>query len=100
MNSDTNTVVVPSHVENLLQEYAAEIGLHGTLTLENLIDSHRRLRERAQVSNEKLRQEMKRGFDAGYKNGVEQATKFNYLSREALRNMTLAKLAEILSEDV
>ena len=83
----------------MLQEYGREMGLYGALTLKDLIDSHRNLRQMQMRDNEERRAEMQRGFDAGFKQGKEMATKHNYLSREALRGMTLAELSSILYED-
>ncbi len=85
--------------DSLLEAYAREMDLHGPLTLETLIDSHRSLRALALRTNEERRAEMQRGFDAGFKSGEEMATKHHYISREALRGMTLAELSNILYED-
>lgn len=88
---------------SLLEAYAEEMDLYGSLTLKSLIDSHRNLRQMALRDNEARREEMQRGFNAGFnagfKQGEELATEHNYLSREALRCMTLAELSSILFED-
>ena len=83
----------------LLEEYGQEMGLHGALTLKSLIDSHRNLRTLQMRDNEERLSEMQRGFDAGFKQAQEMVTKYHYLSREALRGMTLAELSSILYED-
>jgi hypothetical protein len=83
----------------LLETYAKEMGLYGELTLESLIESHRRLRNQALREADERRAEMQRGFDAGFRSGEEIATTHRYISREALRGMTLAQLSEILFED-
>jgi hypothetical protein len=83
----------------LLESYAKEMGLYGALTLKDLIESHRRLRELSMRDNDARREELRRGYEAGFKQGEELAIKHNYLSREALRNMTLAELSSILFEE-
>ena len=85
--------------KEMLEAYAKEMDFYGPLTLKDLIDAHRNLRSMAMRSMEERSAEMQRGFDAGYKSGEQIATKHNYLSREALRSMTLAQLSSILFED-
>lgn len=84
---------------SLLEDYRQEMDLHGALTLESLINSHRHLRTLNLERHQEWQAEVKKGYDAGYTNGRAQAIEYDFLSRDALRSMTLAELAAILHED-
>jgi hypothetical protein len=83
----------------LLHEYSKELGLYDTFTIKSLIESHRQLRKISAQKAEEFRTECKRGYDAGFESGTKHALEYNYLSREAIRNMKFRELVEILYEE-
>lgn len=83
-----------------LEVYAEEIGSPGfsELTLDQLISSHRTLRERNRRTQEEYQKEMKAGYDYGVKL-AEMRVSENSVKLEDLRNMTLQEIANFIGTD-
>jgi len=81
-----------------LQAYANEMGLVGdkTLSLDQLIDSHRGLRAFRLQSEAERRAEMDRAREFATKQAINEVKTLGWFSVERLRGMTLAELAEVL----
>lgn len=79
-----------------LNEYANEIGHYGELTLGSLISSHRRLRELSLKNREEWLEELAKGREIGKKQGLQQVTNGEYISKDELKKMTLQEICEFL----
>jgi hypothetical protein len=84
-----------------LQAYAVEMGLAGdkSLSLEQLIDSHRTLRAFRQLSEAERREQITAAREFAIKQATEEVKNLGWFSVERLRGMTLAELAELIRED-
>ena len=85
------------NAEEKIIEYGKEIGQISDLTVNDLIDSHRRLRELNSRRWKEYQNEQRSGYARGYENGKNIALKCDYLSREDLKAMTITELIETLS---
>lgn len=86
-------------MNNTLLEYAKEINVE-RLTLEDLIKSHRRLRDMNKENHEVWRQELILAVDRAEKNAKSTALEYGWFSRERLKTMTLGELANLLVDEV
>lgn len=88
-------------MNDLLLNYSKEIFGDGigtyALTLEELIDSHRALRDLRLQSIEYQRSILKDGFEQGYKQGLQQITK-EFVKLVDLKKMTLQEISELVME--
>ena len=91
--------------EDLLKEYSKEI--YGAdrdekywtpMTLEQLIDAHRRLRALNVETQEYRLQARDEGYAIGIKQGLEQINR-EWIKVEDLKKMTMAQVAEMLYEE-
>jgi hypothetical protein len=80
-----------------VDEYGKEFGLPG-ITLDQLISSHRYLRERNKLSSEEYQKEMKAGYDYGIKIAEQRMTE-DTIKREDLGKMTLQEIANFIGTD-
>jgi hypothetical protein len=81
-----------------LAEYGRELDLHGMISLDDLIYSHRQLRAHYIADRKVWFQELENARAAGRAQGLEQVTQGEYISVEALRKMTVAELASFIGE--
>ena len=84
--------------KKLLADYSKSIGMVGSMTVAQLIDSHKRLREMAIETNEARRDTLQKAWDYGAKMAQEQAISYGWFSRERLRAMSIGELADVLNE--
>lgn len=79
--------------------YSKKLGLENAFTVEQLINSHRRLGECMLLPNDHFTNEL----ENARRMGIQQARdRFNneYFTRERLRAMTLKELADYLHDDI
>lgn len=86
-------------VERRLSALSKELGISEPFrSLEDLIDAYKSSR----VLNGQLtaanRDQARAGYEEGKKRALEYAMMYDYFSRERLRGMTLAELAELLAD--
>lgn len=83
-----------------LEAYAEEIGspAFSDLTLDQLISSHRTLRERNRRTQEEYQKEMKAGYEYGVKLADKNMSE-NTVKLEELRKMTLQEVANWIGTD-
>jgi hypothetical protein len=83
----------------MLNAYGQELGLTDGLTLWELIESHRSLRDlnvkRQATWHEALADARKRGLERGR----AQALEHEFVSREKLKAMTIKELSDLLNEE-
>lgn len=85
---------------DLLKEYSKEIfgpGHEDDLSLKDLIDSHRHLRQLNLETNETRLQAREEGYNIGIKQGLEQINS-EYIKIADLKNMTLGQITQLLEE--
>jgi hypoxanthine phosphoribosyltransferase len=84
-----------------LQAYAVEMELAGdkSLSLDQLIDSHRTLRAFRQLSEAERREQITAAREFAAKQATEEVKSLGWFSVERLRGMTMAELAELIRED-
>ncbi len=97
--SEQQTGIYISHADKLVAAYGEEIHndkIH-TLTVEELIESHRRLREwsiKNNIDNRKIYQDM---VEKAYKDAYENAIQYDWVSKERLANMPMKELCELVT---
>lgn len=83
----------------MLNTYGQEMGLADGLTLWELIESHRSLRDlnvkRRAAWHDALADARRRGLEEGR----QQALENEFVSREKLKAMTLKELSDLLNEE-
>jgi hypothetical protein len=89
--------------EQLLEEYSKEIhgesgSIFDTMTLVELIQSHRSLRNLNIESNGAFGKARKEGYDLGYKKGLRSVQE-NTIMLEDLRKMTLQEITNLIGTD-
>jgi len=90
--------------EQLLEEYTKEIygkyyySTRDNITLVQLIESHRSLRNLNREWNVVHLEAQKEGYDFGYKNGLRNVQE-NTIMLEDLRKMTFQELANLIGTD-
>ena len=90
--------------KQLLEEYSKEIhgkyyyGTTDNITLVQLIESHRTLRNLNLEWHGAFREAQKEGYDFGYKNGLENAVA-NSITLDELRKMTIQDLANLIGDE-
>lgn len=85
----------------LLAEYSKEIGLSKPISIDMLIESHRRLRALSMRSNEERLAELQKAREFGRAQGFAEVTDGEYIAVKTLRSMTVRELAQRLgTEDV
>ena len=75
-------------IDPLIEAYCREIGSRDTMTLEELIDSHRSLRESNKVYLNQWREEV----DAAVNNLLKMRINDQYVRWDELEKMTLAEI--------
>lgn len=83
-----------SKVKNDLKNYGKELGVLSDITLENLIDSHRKLRLLAIELNESKQNVLEQEREKAEKYFHETLKNTNYIKLEDLSKMTLGEIAE------
>jgi hypothetical protein len=88
--------------EQLLKEYCKEISPASasccSLTVAELIERHRRLRQKSIEWNDTYGKAAIKGYKAGYEFGVQDAGK-NVIKLQDLRKMTLEEIANLIGTD-
>lgn len=79
-----------------IEEYSKEIGLHRAMTVDELVESHRRLRAVSAQKHEEWLEEIAKGREIGRLQGLEQVTQGEFIAVEDLRNMTMLEISNIL----
>lgn len=83
----------------LLREYEAEMDMTKySLTLPQLIDSHRSLRTNRMISREEMLAENQKIYEHTVKCARESVTEREYIAVEKLKKMTLIELANKISD--
>lgn len=84
-----------------LQAYAAEMGVAAgkPFSLDQLIDSHRTLREFRQLSEAERRAQIAAAREFAANQATEEVKSLGWFSIERLRGMTLGELSDLLRED-
>lgn len=93
MNKQTN-----EDVECKLKEYSESIGRYFVMTLDELIDSHRSLRDFRKQKHSEWLEELNLARERGFNEGKKKALEEDYISREALKSMKLSDLMELLND--
>lgn len=83
--------------EELLGAYAEELGIR-SITLSDLIDSHRYLRSLNLDRMDLVRDAIATERERAYADTKEQALKYDWVSMERLKTMTVQELADFLSQ--
>lgn len=94
-----NTNIYISHADKLVAAYGEEIyedKIH-TVTIEELIESHRRLREWSIKNNADNRKIYKDMVEKAYKDAYEDSIKYDWVSTERLANMPMKELCKLVS---
>jgi hypothetical protein len=90
--------------EQLLEEYTKEIygncyySTTDNMTVDELIESHRHLRNLNLEWTGAFLEAQKEGYDFGYKNGLRNVQE-NTIMLEDLRKMTLQEIANLIGTD-
>lgn len=79
----------------LLEEYGKEISPFGTLTLEQLINSHKYLRSVVMKENKDRQDVINRGIETG----VKLALNYNYIDIRTFFNMPLREIIDKYYEE-
>ena len=93
MNNEAN-----EKVERKLKDYSESISRYFVFTLDELIESHRSLREFRKNSHQEWLGVLNEARKEGFKEGEKRALEYNYISRETLKSMTLSDLMELLKD--
>ena len=83
-------------MNKLLEQYSKEIGVD--LTIENLIDSHRRLREINSISHKQWLSELEKAREIGIAQAEKIVTERNWININKLKSMTVLELVAFLAE--
>jgi len=99
LNASKQTDIYISHSDKQIAAYGKEIycdNIH-TLNAEELIESHRRLREwyiKQNTDDRKIRLDMEnKAYDFAYQNAIQ----YDWISKERLANMQIKEICEIVS---
>lgn len=80
-----------------LDDYSKSIGLSYAMSLEELIDSHKRLRDAAVTNNKLWREELQKARQRGQKEGYCAVTEGEFISVAVLRDMTVVELIALIN---
>ena len=78
-------------------EYSKEIGLDYTMTVEELISSHRELRNKNVSNHREWLRELEKARERGREEGFLYVTEKSYVSLDRLKSMKLGELIEIFN---
>ncbi len=84
-----------------LKEYSKELGLDDAtvfLSIEDLIDSHRHLRNAHIITNKRLNQVMEDYRNKGYEDGYVKAIDREFISIERLKRMSVLEFADFIKD--
>lgn len=81
-----------------IEQYSEELGLSEAMTLDDLIESHRRLRQLNAQNHQEWLKVLREAHEKGYRDGEAFALQHGYFSRERLRQMSVAELMEALQD--
>lgn len=85
------------NINEKLAQYSKSIGLSEVITLDDLIDSHARMRESV---SEMMKEKNKNWHDScerGYAAGIKQANQ-SLISIETLSKMTMLEISKLISD--
>lgn len=85
--------------QNLLADYSKELNLNSVFLLQDLIDSHRYLRERQQHAQAESREQLERYRKIGTEQGYASVTHGEYIAISKLKTMTLAELVNFIGTE-
>lgn len=85
-------------MEEELRAYTAELKV-SSLSLTQLINSHRNLRTDAQKTNAERLAEMQKSREIAATQAIAEVKELGWFSVERLRGMTLAQIAELIRKD-
>jgi hypothetical protein len=80
-----------------IDEYAREIGLYG-LTLDELINSHRELRNSYWNMISREREIMDKARKSGYSTGKREAMELGFISVQKLAKMTMLEVLNLIDD--
>jgi hypothetical protein len=83
----------------MLNKYGQEIGLADGLTLTELIESHRTLRELNKKHQATWLEALVAARQQGLEEGRSMAVRYEFISREKLKDMTLKDISDFLREE-
>lgn len=83
----------------MLNKYGQEIGLTGGLPLRELIESHRSLRELNKKHQATWLETLVAARLQGLEEGRSMAVRYEFISREKLKGMTLKEISDFLREE-
>ena len=83
----------------MLNKYGQEIGLTDGLTLAELIESHRTLRELNKKHQDTWLEALVDARQRGLEEGRAMAVQYEFISREKLKGMTLKEISDFLREE-
>ncbi len=81
-------------VGSLLEEYGKELGLKG-ISLEELIRSHRALRNMSKVFNDERRNAINKAYEDAYNKALNNM----WVKLDDLRKMSVQEMLELLRDD-
>ena len=81
-----------------IEQYSEQLGLSEAMTLDELIESHRRLRQLNAQSHQEWLKVLREAREKGYRDGEAFALQHGYFSRERLQQMSVAELMEALQD--
>lgn len=84
-------------MKTLLEKYCEELGVG--LTLDQLIDSHRNLRNMNLENRIEINRELDKARQFGREQGFDQVTNGLYIDVVKLKNMTIAELVEFIGSE-
>lgn len=79
-----------------IEQYSNEIGLKEAMTMEELIQSHRNLRQLNSNKQKDWLDAIEKARNMGFENGKREALEQNFISRKTLKAMTIQQLIEWL----
>lgn len=86
------------NVKTQIEQYSEDLGLSQAMTLDELIESHRRLRHINAQNHQEWLDVLRKAQEKGYRDGEAFALEHGYFSRERLRQMSVAELMEALQD--
>jgi len=84
-----------------LKEYSKELGLDDAtvfISVEDLIDSHRHLRNTHIITNKRFNQVMEDYRNKGYEDGYVKAIDREFISIERLKRMSVIEFADFIKD--
>lgn len=86
------------NVDEKMAAYSKEIGLWDPMSIDSLIDSHRKLRQANAQTWDERQAEMQKAREYAAADARKWVTEHEYVSVERLRTMTLTQIVELINE--